>query len=360
MRPVNTFSRLLLAWIPFFLLWVLFTLAFMETSVTDALVSAVVSTVSAAILGLGVWHFAGWLPWPDRSSPKFVIAQFVAGFPFALLWTIAGYATHSVRMGVSILELMKDSAIFGWRLLMGFWIYAIVAGVSYAVRTRRRLQEQERIAVRAEALALQARLASLRGQLNPHFLFNALNSVTALIRHDPGRAETAVARLAELLRYALDDGDETSVSLEDEWRFTEGYLEMQRLRFGERLRYEAVFNEGTLAHTVPPFVLQPLVENAVEHALSPRTAGGFLSIRASIQERGLVLTVEDDGPGIQNGRNRPGHGHGLETLRARLEALFGGAGYLVTERSAYGGVRAEVVVPVDLAQTEMQSDRESQ
>jgi signal transduction histidine kinase len=358
-RTSNTVVRLALAWTPFFLLWVLFTMAFMEIDVGEAVLSGLVSTGTAAVLALPVWRFTGRLQWPDRIAPGFVLAHLAAGFPYALAWTVAGYAVFAVEMQASIIELIRNSGIFGWRLLMGYWLYAIVAGVSYAVRTRHRLREQERVAARAEALALKARLATLRGQLNPHFLFNALNSVTTLIRHDPARAEEAVGRLADLLRYSLDEGTQTAVSMEDEWQFTRGYLEMQQLRFGDRLRFQMDATPGALACSVPPFVLQPLVENAVEHAVSPRTEGGTVHISADLTATQLVLTIEDDGPGITPSEDRSGHGHGLTTLRARVAATYGDAGSLKINRSGLGGVCARLALPVHVFEIQAMVDKPS-
>jgi len=337
--------RITLAWTPFFLLWVLFTLAFMGVSVRDALMSGIVSTGSAALLGLPVWYLTGRLAWPDRIGMRFVGTHALAGFPYAVLWTLVGYVVASVEMQTSVFDLLRESRILGWRLLMGIWLYVIVAGISYAIQTRDRLREQERVAARAEALALQARLASLRGQLNPHFLFNALNSITTLIRHDPKNAEKAVERLADLLRYALDGGDQSTVSMHEEWEFTQEYLEMQRLRFGDRLRYDMTAEPGALSYAVPPFVLQPLVENAVEHAISNRPEGGFVNIAARVGDGVLLLSVEDDGPGIGSANARPGHGHGLSTLSARLEAVYGDRGSLALDRSVLGGTRAIVMLP---------------
>ncbi len=337
--------RIALAWTPFFLLWVLFTLAFMEVGMRDALMSGIVSIGSAALLGQPVWYLTGRVAWPDRIGIRFVGIHTLAGFLYAALWTFVGYVVASFEMQTSVLDLMRESRILGWRLLMGIWLYVIVAGISYAIRTRKRLREQESVAARAEALALKARLASLRGQLNPHFLFNALNSITTLIRHDPVTAEKAVERLADLLRYALDGDDRTTVSMHEEWEFTQEYLEMQRLRFGDRLRYDMTAESTPLSCPVPPFVLQPLVENAVEHAISIRPEGGFVKIGAHLDGDVLQILVEDDGPGFELPSARPGHGHGLSTLGKRLEAVYGSGASLVLSRSELGGTRAVVTLP---------------
>jgi len=197
----------------------------------------------------------------------------------------------------------------------------------------------------------------LRAQLNPHFLFNALHSVNALIRRDPRKAEQAVEQLADLLRYTLDEGNESLVPLDDEWAFTRGYLELQSIRFGDKLRYVSEFAEGVLSCLVPPFILQPLVENAVEHGISTRTEGGEVRIGAALKDGVLLLRVEDDGtsartgqPGRDPGRDSAGgrvrgHGSGLDVLRQRLDALYGEHGHLEV-RDSNGIFEVTVTIPV--------------
>lgn len=342
----HSIVRYVLAWIPFYVLWVLFLLVFTGNTVGQSASSSFTSTLAAAIPGLVVWWLSGKLPWPDRLTASFWMVHAATAIPYALIWAVSAFVVHAIRMNVPLGEAIASSEIFSWRILMGVWLYAIVAGVSYAVRNRERLREQERIAARAEALALEARLSALRAQLNPHFLFNALHTVSALIESNPGKAERAVEELADLLRYVLDEGSESMVSLEDEWAFTKGYLELQGIRLGERLRYKTEFGPATLSCLVPPFALQPLVENAVEHGISTSVSGGEVRIGATLDNGWLVLQVEDDG---STGMRMPptgtnGHGTGLSVLRERLAAHFGERATLDIERTD-GGHRATIRIP---------------
>jgi len=232
-----------------------------------------------------------------------------------------------------------------WQLLTSAWVYGLVAGISYLIRTQRRLREREVAAARAEALAAEAQLQAVRAQLNPHFFYNALHALSTLIRHDPARAEAALDRLGELLRYALDrDGDEP-VHLNQEWTFASTYLELERLRLGDRLRLDAQLDDAALECLVPPFVIQPLVENAVRHGIAGRPEGGTLRVRAAARDDRLTLEVSDDGPGADPAEVEAAPGLGLRSLRRRLAAAYRGSERLAVDTAVGRGFRVTVTLP---------------
>lgn len=188
----------------------------------------------------------------------------------------------------------------------------------------------------------EARLASLESRLHPHFLFNALNSISALIPVDPERAERLVEQMAALLRFSLDSHQRGLVPLAQELRIVKDYLEIERVRFADRLRFHldvpAQFEEAP----VPPLSLQTLVENSVKYAVSPRLEGATVRITACLEAGSLRLACEDDGPGFDAAVLPPGHGlHGLEQ---RLETLFNGAARLEIARQA-GWTSVAIVLP---------------
>lgn len=188
------------------------------------------------------------------------------------------------------------------------------------VRTRQ-LEEE-----RARKLASEARLASLESRIHPHFLFNTLNSISALIRDDPARAERTVERLAALLRYSLETGHRPLVPLGRELRVVRDYLEIEQTRFGDRLSFtiDAPAELGDL--DVPPMAVQTLVENSIKHAVSTSRQGGEIRVSARLESGRLLLEVSDDGPGFDLRALQ--EGHGLENLQERLAALFDGEGRL--------------------------------
>jgi Histidine kinase len=186
-----------------------------------------------------------------------------------------------------------------------------------------RLRDEELLRERALRLAGDAQLSSLESRIRPHFLFNALNAVIALIPDDPKRAEAVLERFTALLRASLRVEPSGLVALRDEVSLVSDYLEIESVRFEDRLRWLVDVPEELGAVAIPPFALQTLVENAVKHAVSVERRGASIRIAASRDGERVSLAVEDDGPGF-DGRSLP-QGHGLETLRARLAAVFGDA-----------------------------------
>jgi len=209
------------------------------------------------------------------------------------------------------------------------WAISLVVGISLSLyerlrgkleATRQELRERELAAERARKLALEARLSSLESRIHPHFLFNTLNSISSLIQEDPAQAEKLVERLAALLRFSLDSNKRRTVPLEKEMKITQDYLEIERARFGERLRYSIDVPPALALIETPPLAVQTLVENSVKHAIAPRREGGTVQITASLLNQQLQIEVSDDGPGFA--RDALVAGHGLDTLQARLLAIY--------------------------------------
>jgi sensor histidine kinase YesM len=208
-------------------------------------------------------------------------------------------------------------------------------------RTEASLHAKELEHQRALALAAEARLASLESRVRPHFLFNALNSAIALIPEDPRRAEQLLERLAGLLRFSLDAA-QAVVPLGEEIRVVTDYLEIERVRFGERLRFEIDVPDELRGAMIPAFAVQTVVENSVKYAVSARGTGAHIAVRARRDGGRLRLEITDDGPGFTGPIWL--RGHGLDGLRARLDALYGPAGRVIApiERTAGAGVAIEL------------------
>ncbi len=192
---------------------------------------------------------------------------------------------------------------------------------------RTRQVEQER----AYKLLAEARLSSLESRIHPHFLFNTLNSIAALIPSDPKRAEDTVSKLASLLRFSLNANQGGLVPLSQELKIIRDYLEIEKTRFGQRLRYEIAVPESLYDVKVPPLALQSLVENSVKHVVSQRPQGATMQITGSMGAGRIRLQVTDDGPGFKLDAITPEHG--LGNLIGRLELLFGSEGQLEVTRA---------------------------
>jgi two-component system LytT family sensor kinase len=206
-------------------------------------------------------------------------------------------------------------------------------------RNEKKLEEQGRLLV-------EARLAALTSQINPHFLFNTLNSVSALIRTDPNQARVMVVRLSKVLRRLLRK-HETFATLRDELSFIEDYLAIEVVRFGDKLRFERDVAEDTLDMMVPSMLLQPLVENAIKHGLSRKVEGGTIRIRTYRTGDRLHLLVEDDGAGIPAEKLATllDRGIGVNNVHERLKVLFGGEYRMWIDSEPGKGARIQIEVP---------------
>jgi signal transduction histidine kinase len=264
----------------------------------------------------------------------FALPLFRQGGPFGkvpLRLEIPLYAVTSI--GASYLA----AAIIHFTMMPGFlgstrsWLingaFALVfsilfGGVAYAMHFYRESMARARAIEDMRVELAQAELRALRAQLQPHFLFNTLNSIAALIPSQPGAAEEMTTRLADVFRYALRASDRETAPLAEELAFLRAYLDIERARFGPRLRVEERIAPGLEDVPVPTLLLQPVVENAVRHGIAARAEGGRVVVEAKREGDRLVLAVEDDGPGFDPaGPAAPdGHGFGLHSVRERLRA----------------------------------------
>jgi signal transduction histidine kinase len=337
MQRTWVWIQLLIGWLP---VWALFAalivFAHPGTAVQSAIFAGFRSIACAALLGLGVNRLTQRYPWPVPMRPGFVARHAIAAPLYAALWVALSTILESAISGVHSGRLQ-----FGTRaplvpfFILGVWFYAMVAGVSYASQAAQR-------AAAAEAMAATARLSTLRSQLNPHFLFNALHTVVQLIPQEPKRATAATEQLASLLRTSLEEARDL-IRLADEWSFVERYVALERLRFGDRLQVTMTRDESAGDALVPSFAIQTLVENAVRHGASPNIDATEVQVSATADEECLSVTVRDTGVGAD--ASVMGHGSGLERLRDRLHALYGAHGTLRVETSPGAGFLATIRVP---------------
>src|SRR5205085_6524257 len=191
----------------------------------------------------------------------------------------------------------------------------------------------------------QAQLRALKMQLHPHFLFNTLHSISSLVSEDPPKANSMIARLGDFLRLTLDHSEQQLVTLREETEFVRCYLEIEQVRFGDRLTVEFNIDPATLSAAVPHLILQPIVENAIQHAIAPRAAPGRIEIAATRQNHSLLLEVKDNGPGITAVHGTADNHVGLSNVRARLEGLYGNDFSLDMTNGAVQGLIVTLQLP---------------
>jgi two-component system, LytTR family, sensor kinase len=225
--------------------------------------------------------------------------------------------------------------------------YCAVLSLLYAANYYRRFRERERAASQLAVQLAQARMDALRSQLNPHFFFNAMNSIAMLVRaRQNDQAVRALAGLSDLLRYVLQENPPERVPLAEELGFLERYLAIERVRFQDRLQVTVEADPETLEASVPNLILQPLVENAIRHGISRRAAAGLVRIGARRDGTRLELAVQDDGPGPDGGATPiPTAGVGLRNTRARLLQLYGDDQSLELIPAQPGGTIARIRIP---------------
>lgn len=233
-----------------------------------------------------------------------------------------------------------------WMLPWSVFIYSGIVAVYYALDYYRQYNERELRASRLESELTRAQLETLHTQLQPHFLFNTLNSISVLMRK--GEIDTAqrmLNRLSELLRHVLAKGGTQVIPLETELEIVRGYLEIEQVRFGDRLRVEMSIDDTSLKAQVPSFVLQTLVENAVRHGLAQKTGVGHIRITSRRENNLLTLMVEDDGVGLAAPSQSRGEGVGLRSTRTRLSALYSDQHRFVLTTPSAGGTVALLEIP---------------
>jgi two-component system, LytTR family, sensor kinase len=298
-----------------------------------------------------IWSFSPFVDlsiyrWIRRNlrKPRFdrqvLLLFLIVGMEIAREW-LARLYSHPQRL----FALTSNS----WAIRFAIWACApIVVGIPLKVwsliRTERSLEEQKR-------LVLEARLDALQRQINPHFLFNTLNSIASLVRFRPEQARELIVKLANILRALLKDHD-SYVLLRDELSFTDDYLSIEVVRFGaEKLKVVKEIDPATLEMPVPSMLLQPLVENSIKHGLEPRISGGTITLRSRLDAGNMIIEIEDDGVGIAPGRSHTsgvlrGTGIGMKNVRERLQVLFGEAALFDITSRPGRGTKVTLMMPV--------------
>jgi signal transduction histidine kinase len=274
-------------------------------------------------------------------SVVLTVAQILFAEWLLRAFTHARDGVASAPLWTGLVDNFHSSLPTYWIILFAY--YAFDYYVKYRDRELRASQLETRLS--------QAQLQALKMQLNPHFLFNTLNTISSLMYTDPAAADAMMTRLAELLRLTLDttlDGGAQEVTLKEEIDLLDRYLEIERIRFEERLRVTIDVDPQVLGARVPSFALQPLVENAIRHGIAPRPEGGSLELHAEEQDGMLEIRLHDDGPGLQpTGARR--EGIGVANTRARLAQLYGDRHRFEMVNAPEGGLLVTLALPLRTA-----------
>lgn len=329
-------------WSAVFLLGTAGAYAF-KASTTVSLLGVMMALALFSLVGILVSHLlyilvrrAGWLQMPIRQAwPRLASATILAAMPLS---------ATSIVANIAFVHTVPARTLLHPHVFLVLWANHLVLMISWmalylAARHRRQAEVN---AVRLELIAQQAQLRGLRAQLNPHFLFNCLNSLRELIVENPQSAERMVTQLSALLRYSLQSDHTEQVPLAEEIQAVKDYLDLETVRFEDRLRVHWKVASGVAAAAVPPMLLQTLVENALKHGVARRPEGGEVTIAAWPEDSLVHLEVTNNGslPEIPSQ-----NGIGLKNARTRLQLLYGEKGNIVLENAPENRVRAAVTLP---------------
>ncbi len=344
-------------WPLFFAFWTLIGLSFAgQFHISSAKAGLEVSWSQAVGYSLGDWYVFALLSIPvihlarrfhfeaatwGRSLLAHLLCSVLFSFTYMLVRAWVGEWQGAASFGDAFQTLLVKTWHFN------LLIYWVIISVTDAFDYYRKYQERERRALELEKSLAQAKLQALQMQLNPHFLFNSLHSISALMHKDVEAADRMIARLSDLLRAALDNSGAHEVTLRQELEFLGRYLEIEQTRFGDRLAVKMDIAPDTLEARVPNLVLQPLVENAIRHGIEPRARPGVIELRAQRRGGMLDLRVSDNGDGLRD--HEPAvEGVGLSNTRARLRELYGEAHRLELSNGRSGGLSVWLTIPFHL------------
>jgi two-component system, LytTR family, sensor kinase len=313
----------------------------------------------------------GWVPWalatplvqllgrrfpPVKLRPLSMWVPHLVAFPIIGLifcvwtsWLQVLFNPYAYPAGPGSFKNLLFEKYYGG-VLSSLVLYGTVLAVSYALDSRARLAYEQTETARLNELLSKAQLDALRRQIEPHFLFNTLNAVAGLVRE--GRNDAAVgmiAGLSDFLRRVLQDSTQQQVPLGEEMEFAQRYLDIQKVRFAERLQLSVDVPRELYPAQVPSLILQPMVENAVKHGIAKRAQGGAIRIAASRCEGVLTLSVCNDGPSLPVDWEMARSGIGMSNVRTRLQSLYGDAFELSMRNQDAGGVEVSVSLPFAIA-----------
>ncbi|MBL8138093.1 MAG: histidine kinase [Acidobacteria bacterium] len=325
---------------------------------------------------LGV-NLATWLGWGLLAPAVFVLGRELPFQRGRWAWPLAGHAALSValtgahgmvvttvRVGLQAASGLQPE--WGPSVVEHFLrsvdlyvpVYWGLLGLQHAIDYGRAVHASDLRTAQVETRLVEAQLLALQRQLHPHFLFNTLHAISALVHSAPDRADQMLERLSDMLRATLRTSGDRLVPLGQELEFLRAYLDIEQANLGDRLHVTIDVHERWYGARVPPLLLQPLAENAVRHGVALRLTGGRVRVSATAAGESLVLTVADDGGGVGTGR-AGGHGVGLVNARARLEALYGPAATLTLGPDPGGGTLVVVRLPLDMSTAPASAERQA-
>ncbi len=308
------------------------------------------------------WNIARWLPWAFfapfiirfgrrntivlKNCLETIPKHFLASMFFTLIQSVIYYQWVRYMKSQPYWDFQHLTLNFFKMMVFNLLTYWCIIGVTYLLDYHKKNRENELRASKLETQLAQSQLEVLKMQLHPHFLFNTLHAISALVQKDPEAADNMISQLSDLLRMTLENSDLQEVPLKEELEFLKLYLDIQKTRFRDRLEIKYEIEPETLAASVPNFILQPLVENSIKHGIDPRASGGKITIKSSQNNGSLKIEVCDDGSGLPKDNGSVfDKGLGLANTQERLRQLYGTDQNITVENAPDRGVNVTFEIP---------------
>jgi two-component system, LytTR family, sensor kinase len=284
-----------------------------------ALLDSIVFNLFLAGLGLSFWYPAQYIPLENNFNYKTFLSHLTSGVITTSLWLLFGFLIIN-----NFLKSPAYSDFFystlGWRFFIGLLFYFLITAFYYIIIYYNSLQEKSAKEAELKNLVTESELKSLKFQINPHFIFNSLNSMSALTTIDPDRARSMILKLADFLRYTLSNNGKEKNRLEEELKNINLYLDIEKIRFEEKFDYTEEIDNDVLDLKVPNMILQPLFENAIKHAVYDSLGKITIKLICSIENNFLRISLENN---FEDGYSKKGAGIGLQNIKSRLELIYG-------------------------------------
>jgi len=334
-------------------IWVLFyaLVMYLQVAVMPFWISLIASAnynYLFALLSIFIWKICKKIPIDRTNKILFVCYHFLLAIFFSALWLFMSYGFWYLSEGERIFEQVNVREIIGWQFLFGMIQYFLVGGIFYTIIYYRNLKQKEIEQAELKILTRDAELKALKLQMNPHFLFNSLNSINALITKDPASARKMISQLSELLRMSLESHDKLLISLKEELDLVHSYLAIEQMRFEDKMKFNEHIDADLLTRPFPAMLLQPLLENAVKHGIANTRSGGTISLSIKRQDNQLVGTVVNE-----TGHNKSAkfsitesNGISINNIRQRLDRMYGNSYDWKIDHSEENKFKVEFKLPL--------------
>lgn len=314
-----------------------------EISFLVALISSANFNYFFALLSILVWQICKKIPYDMIHSVFFIFFHFALSTLFSAMWLFLAYGFWYLGEGNIIFERINIGNIIGWQFLFGMVQYFFVAGIYYTIIYYRNFKKKQTQEAELKILTRDAELKALKLQMNPHFLFNTLNSINALVTQNPVLARKMISQLSELLRVSLENHDKLMIPLKEELDLVHLYIGIEQIRFGDKMIFKENIDPELLTKSFPAMLLQPLLENAVKHGIANSRIGGQieLSIQKQASEMAGIITNS-----IQS-QEKSGNGISLKNIQQRLDRMYGEKYTFQVDRSDGTKFQINFKIPIE-------------